>query len=199
MACEIESKLKEGNRRLFAVVNNAGVITNGPIEMQPMKSVEFQFDVNVLGQIRVIQETTKFLRESHGRMVNTVSIAGRTTTGCIGAYSGSKHAMEAITDACRLELKPWKISVSAIEPGVIDTSLARSAANNDEIWDKLKPGAREIYPELFVASSKSGQLGLAGEPVDTVSDAIIHAVTSSHPKTRYLVGTDAKVLAFLKW
>ena len=72
----IENELKD-NRRLFAFVNNAGVITNGPIEMQPISSVEFQINVNLLGHVRIIQGLTKFIRQSKGRIINVVSVAGR--------------------------------------------------------------------------------------------------------------------------
>merc|ERR1711879_209154 len=154
-------------------------------------------NVNLLGHIRILQETIKLVRESKGRIVNVVSVAGRITTGALGAYSASKHGMEAITDALRAELEPWKISVTAIEPGIIDTGLARSAADGEGVWNKLLPGARELYPDLYQITTRTGKMGLVGNPVDTVTDAIEHAITSSHPQTRYLVGGDAKFFAFM--
>lgn len=115
----VRAEVAPEDRRLAGILNNAGIITNAPLEVQPMEDVVRQLDVNVVGHVRVLQALLPLVRKDRARIVNLVSIAGRYSTPGLGAYSASKHAMEAVTDTLRLELEPWHISVSAIEPGMI--------------------------------------------------------------------------------
>ena len=191
-----------GEAGLFGLVNNAGIAIGSPLELIPLKQLRRQLEVNVVGQIAVTQAVLPFLRRARGRIVNMGSIAGRGTIPMMGAYSASKHALEALTDALRLELYPWGIEVSIIEPGAIDTP----------IWDKSMQVSMEIESELPVEGRKlykdaagriRDRVGLASRaaiPSDAVAQAVLHALTAKRPKTRYLVGRDAKVRAImLRW
>lgn len=115
----VRAEVAPEDRRLAGILNNAGIITNAPLEVQPIEDVVRQLDVNVVGHVRVLQALLPLVRKDRARIVNLVSIAGRYSTPGLGAYSASKHAMEAVTDTLRLELEPWHISVSAIEPGMV--------------------------------------------------------------------------------
>ena len=114
---------------LSGLVNNAGIAIGSPLELIPLQQLRRQLEVNVVGQIAVTQAVLPLLRRAHGRIVNMGSIAGRGTIPMMGPYSASKHALEALTDALRLELYPWGIEVSIIEPGAVATP----------IWDKSMP------------------------------------------------------------
>jgi NAD(P)-dependent dehydrogenase (short-subunit alcohol dehydrogenase family) len=187
---------------LFGLVNNAGIAIGSPLELIPLKQLRRQLEVNVVGQIAVTQAVLPFLRRARGRIVNMGSIAGRGAIPMMGPYSASKHALEALTDALRLELYPWGIEVSIIEPGAIDTP----------IWDKSMQVSMEIESELPIEGRKlyndtagriRDRVGLAARraiPSDAVVAAVLHALTAKRPKTRYLVGRDAKVRAILlRW
>merc|ERR1712137_315078 len=117
---------KDSSKQLVGLVNNAGIALLGPLEMQPISTFKKQIDVNLFGHIIVSQAFLPFIRNSKGRIVNIVSLAGRTTLAGLGAYCASKHAMEAISDCFRLELQPWNISVSAVEPGFMKTPMVEN-------------------------------------------------------------------------
>ena len=120
----------------------------------------------------------------------------------MGPYSASKFAMEALTDALRLELYPWGIHVSIIEPGAIATPIWDKSLNSAVDVEKDMPaGAKLLYEkaarQVREAVQRAAQRAI---PVDAVVQAVLHALTSPRPKTRYLVGTDAKLRAFMaKW
>src|SRR5581483_4207246 len=106
-----------------AVVANAGIGIAGPLEFLPPTELTRQLDVNVVGQLRVVQPLVPALRASRGRIVLMGSIGGRSALPFIGAYAMSKFALEAFADALRVELAPWGIHVSIVEPGTIATSI----------------------------------------------------------------------------
>jgi len=191
---------KESGKQLVGVVNNAGILVGGPLEYVPMDRVEFQFQVNTFGHIRVTQVFLPLLRQSKGRIVNVVSIAGKVAGGLMGPYSASKHAMEAVTDTFRKELRRFGIAVVAIEPGFMLTPLLTNAVNNfEKSWEAFPAEAREIYHREYQAgvNAKGGiAKKLANDPTK-VSAAIVDALTSPNPLTRYKVGNDAKILGVL--
>lgn len=191
-----------GDAGLAGLINNAGIAVGSPLEVIPIDQLRRQFEVNVFGQIAVTQAFLPLLRKAHGRIVNMGSIAGRATIPLMGPYSASKHALEALTDALRLELQQWGIQVSVIEPGAIATP----------IWEKSVRAAKDLetaadssaaigYTELIMRIKET--VGKAAEraiPPDAVVRAVVHALTASRPRTRYLVGTDAKIRAWMvKW
>jgi NAD(P)-dependent dehydrogenase (short-subunit alcohol dehydrogenase family) len=191
-----------GQAGLSGLVNNAGIAIGSPLELIPLQQLRRQLEVNVVGQIAVIQAVLPLLRRARGRIVNMGSIAGRGTIPMMGPYSASKHALEALTDALRLELYPWGIEVSIIEPGAIATP----------IWDKSMQISLDVESEmpadgrhLYEAAARSvreavGQTAARAIPADAVVKAVLHALTAKRPNTRYLVGRDAKLRAvMLRW
>ena len=112
-----------GPAGLVALVNNAGVVVPGPLEFVPLDKLRGQFEVNVIGQVAVIQAFLPLLRETRGRIVNISSIDGRIATPLLGPYVASKFALEGLSDALRRELRPWGIQITLIEPGAIKTRI----------------------------------------------------------------------------
>ena len=191
-----------GDTGLAGLVNNAGIAIGSPLEFIPLDQLRRQLEVNVVGQIAVTQAVLPLVRRARGRIVNMGSIAGRATIPMMGPYSASKHALEAVTDALRLELAPWDIEVSIIEPGAIDTPIwDKSLQVSTEIESELPMEAKQLYENT--AERIRDRVGLSARraiPADAVVEAVWHALTSKRPKTRYLVGRDAKVRAIMaKW
>ena len=175
---------------LHGLINNAGIAVAGPLEFLPPEELRRQLEVNVVGQLRMTQLCLPALREGRGRVVNMGSISGLNALPLLGAYAMSKFALEAMTDALRVELAPWGIHVAIVEPGTIKTP----------IWTRERPDpppeAVPLYGARIDAFRRLAvKRGTAGAPPETVADAVEHALTSAKPRTRYLVGRDAKLRA----
>lgn len=184
---------------VYGLVNNAGIVVAGPIEGIPLDEFRKQFDVNVIGLVAVTQAFLPLVRKARGRVVNVGSIAGRITVPFIGAYSASKFAVEAISDALRRELEPHGVKVSLIEPGSVDTPIWDKSFNKaEDLRSGLAKDMEVLYSErMNHFENMAKKLGRQGISVNHVTKAITHALSSSWPKTRYLVGAEAKVTAFL--
>lgn len=188
-----------GTSGLFGLINNAGIAVVGPLEAVPIPDLRRQLEINLIGQVAVTQTFLPLVRLARGRIVNMGSIAGRAAMPLMGPYSASKFALEAITDALRLEVQQWGIEVSIIEPGAIATP----------IWDKSGKGATDLEaattPEMrmLYAGVIAGVRKVVAEAAnraiapDAVAQAVEHALTAARPKTRYLVGADAKFRALM--
>ena len=132
--------------RLDALVDNAGIAIAAPLEFLPAEELTRQLDVNVVGQLRVLQAFLPAVRAARGRIVVMGSIAGRSALPFLGGYAMSKFALEAMADALRVELAPWGIHVSIIEPGTIATP----------IWTKPQPAAEQLPAARRRTRSESG-------------------------------------------
>ncbi len=191
-----------GEKGLGGLVNNAGIVVGSPLEVIPLSHLRKQLEVNVIGQIAVTQAFLPLLRRGRGRIVNMGSIAGRGTIPLLGPYSASKYALEALTDALRMELQPWGIQVSIIEPGAIATPIwEKSAKEAEGLEASVSAEAKALYGEAVIrireAIAQAAQRAIAP---DAVVRAVHHALTASRPRTRYLVGSDAKLRAWMvKW
>jgi NAD(P)-dependent dehydrogenase (short-subunit alcohol dehydrogenase family) len=197
-AQEIRTSL--GSRQLTGVVNNAGIGVAGPLEFLPIAELRRAFEVNVIGQIAVTQAVLPLLRASRGRIVNIGSIAGRSALPLTGAYAASKFALEALTDSLRVELMPWGIHVSIVEPGVIATPIWETSIKHaNELISRMPPAALDYYGKIIAGvRRRSEQGGAQGLPPRAVADVVVHALTAQQPKTRYLVGRDARMRALLQ-
>jgi NAD(P)-dependent dehydrogenase (short-subunit alcohol dehydrogenase family) len=185
--------------QLLGVVNNAGIAVAGPLEFLPIRELRRQLEVNVIGQIAVTQAVLPLLRESRGRVINVGSIAGRSALPLTGAYAASKFAMEALTDSLRVELMPAGIHVSIIEPGVIATPIWDTSLKlGDQLLQEMPKEAMSYYGRVVDAVRKRAARGTGGLPPRVVADAVVHALTSAKPKTRYLVGRDARFRAIFQ-
>jgi NAD(P)-dependent dehydrogenase (short-subunit alcohol dehydrogenase family) len=183
--------------RLDAVVNNAGIVVPGPMESLSAEDVRRQFDVNVVGPVAVTNAVLPRLRASRGRIVFVSSMSGRVSTPMTGAYNASKFALEAIADAWRMELRPWGISVSLIEPAMTDTDMWRAAPQQQESAEQaMDPEHRRLYDKHLDGMRKTiPRAQRMAKPVDTVAAQIERALTANKPKARYVVGFDAKAQA----
>lgn len=183
-----------GQDGLAGLVNNAGIAVSGPLEFVPVEELRRQLDVNVVGQIAVTQAFLPMLRRARGRVVNMGSVGGRIALPLLGPYAASKFAMEGLTDSLRREVRRWGIEVSIVEPGGVATPIwDKSAAAADELLDGMPPEANELYGDLIAAVRKEAQkTGENGLPPLEVAKAVGHALTAEKPKTRYLIGRDAK-------
>lgn len=191
-----------GEAGLAGLINNAGIAIGSPLEVIPLDQLRRQLEVNVIGQIAVTQAFLPLLRLGRGRIVNMGSIAGRGTIPMMGPYSASKFALEALTDALRLELQPWGIEVSIIEPGAIATPIwEKSLKTAGDVEAGISGEGKRLYEEAARRVKETvDQAAQRAIPVDAVVEAVLHALTASRPKTRYLVGTDAKIRAIMiKW
>ena len=186
-----------GIEALDGLVNNAGIALAAPLEFVPVDELRYQLDVNVVGQVAVTQAFLPALRAARGRVVLVGSIAGRSALPFLGSYAASKHALEAIADSLRVELAPWGIGVSIIEPGTIQTAIwTRSAARADALIARMGPRVGELYGARMAAFRKvAAKRGSGGAPAEAVAAVVERALSSSRPRTRYLVGRDARIRA----
>jgi NAD(P)-dependent dehydrogenase (short-subunit alcohol dehydrogenase family) len=176
---------------LHALVNNAGVGVGGPLELIDLAALREQFEVNVFGQVAVTQALLPALRRGRGRIVLVSSIGGRVAVPFIAPYGASKHALEAIGHALRVELRSSRIKVSLVEPGSVKTP----------IWEKSRvdPERVQIPPELEAEYGRvpaaMGKVitdtGRRGVPPERVAATIERALNARRPRSRYLVGSDA--------
>jgi len=184
-------KIKEqiGNHGLAGLVNSAGIGVSGPLELVPIEELRRQFEVNVIGQVAVIQAFLPLLRIAKGRIVNIGSVNGALTPPYLGPYSASKFALEAITDALRIELRTWGIRVSIVEPGAIDTPIwEKSFADADRLANTIPSQAMALYVlDLAAVRNNMTKIAKQAEPVDAVVRAVVHALTAPNPKTRYFL------------
>jgi NAD(P)-dependent dehydrogenase (short-subunit alcohol dehydrogenase family) len=180
---------------LDALVNNAGIAIAMPLEFIPVDELRRQLEVNVIGQVAVTQAFLPQLRRSRGRIVFVGSIAGRSALPFLGAYAASKHALEAIVDTWRVELRPFGVEVSLVEPGSIRTPIwTKSAALADSLANGAPSQLGELYGDrIGVFRRVAAERGSKGASVEAVVDAVENALTWERPRTRRLVGRDAKI------
>lgn len=185
--------------RLDAVVNNAGVVVAGPVELVSVQELRRQLEVNVVGQAAVTQAVLPRLRASRGRIVFVSSVSGRVATPMFGPYSASKFALEAMADSLRMEVAPWGIRVVVVEPAQTDTDLWRLADRDfDQAVAALDPHGRELYGKHLAGFRKTiPRAQRAAVPVDDVSAVIERALTDRRPRARYVVGRGPRVQAWM--
>jgi NAD(P)-dependent dehydrogenase (short-subunit alcohol dehydrogenase family) len=184
-----------GDAGLRGLVNNAGIAQPSPIEIMPIDALREQLEVNVVGQVAVSQAFLPLIRRARGRVVNISSVGGRVSSPALGAYAASKFAIEAISDAMRMELHQWGIHVAVIEPGSFGTEIWRRGGEAaDSTLEQTPEENRALYAGLIAAVRKlARRTEDRGKPPDAVVRAIVHALTASRPRTRYVVGTDARI------
>lgn len=189
-----------GEKGIVGLINNAGVAVFGPLEFVQPAELNRQLEINVTGQVIVTQTFLPLLRKGHGRIVNIGSIAGKIANPFMGPYAASKHAMEAISDALRVELKPWDIQVALLEPGSIKTEIWNKAeVDAEEYLKNLPPEGHTLYGKMLGAVRRMAQSSARrGSAPELVAGLVDHALTSAKPKTRYLVGRDAQFAALIR-
>ena len=186
----IQASCPEG---LYALVNNAGVGLPAAVELSTLDEVRSLFEVNTIAPLRMIQSCLPLLRQAGGRIVNMSSMNGTMALPMVGAYSASKFALEAFSDALRVELRPWQIPVSIIRPGQVRTSIFDKAGEaldkrRSEIPEPLKKG----YDKMYARAAKFNERGTKSPTSpEKVARVVLQALTAKHPSPRYHVGRDA--------
>ena len=171
---------------LDVLVNVAGTLVLGPVEAVPEEQTRSQFEVNLFGSLAVTRAFLPPMRErGAGRIVNVSSILGRFALPGSGLYSASKFAIEAYSDALRMELAPFGVRVVLVEPGVIDTPLYEVAAASLSVYDE----ALEPYRVMWTAGfGFPKRLLKAAAPVDSIAATLARAALEPNPRARYRPG-----------
>ncbi|MGV9667175.1 SDR family oxidoreductase [Nocardia niigatensis] len=180
---------------LTAVVNNAGIVADGPVELLDLDTLRNQFEVNVFGAVAVTQAVLPRLRATRGRVVFISSLSGRISTPGTGAYNSSKFALEGLVDALRVELRPWGIHTALIEPGPVATDLWFGATDMvDTTTAHLTDAQRELYSAHLAGLRKmSQQVPKIAAPVESVVKEVERALTAKRPRARYIPGIAGKI------
>jgi len=188
-----------GGSGLHGLVNNAGIAVGGPIEYLEVDQWREQFEVNVFGQIAVTRAFLPAIRTGQGRIVFVGSNSGRISVAMMGPYCSSKHALEAVAESLRLELRAEHIPVVLIEPGAVRTPIwdkgRRAAA---ELEQTLPPQALVRYrDQIDAVHAGIDQQEKSGIDPDRVAAAVQKALTAARPSPRIQVGLDASLTAVL--
>ena len=196
MTSGIEKIIAETGR-IDVLVNNAGYGSFGAIEDVPIDEARRQFEVNVFGLARLTQLVLPHMRaQRSGTIINISSIGGRFTTLLGGWYHASKHAVEALSDALRMETATFGIDVVVIEPGLIRTEWSGIAANHLEETAEGSAYASQI--KAVANSMRSESTNKRQSPPSVIADTVEKIVTARKPRTRYVVGFAAKPLVTLR-
>jgi NAD(P)-dependent dehydrogenase (short-subunit alcohol dehydrogenase family) len=189
-----------GDGVLAGLVNNAGVAVAAPLEYVPLDQFRRQLEVNLIGQVAVTQVFLPALRRAGGRIVNVSSIGGLVALPLLSPYNASKFALEAVSDSLRRELRSQGIDVIVIEPGGIKTPIwTKGNKLADEMISEMPPEAERLYGRLVAGVRRETvkierERGLSPR---AVAEVIGTALTVERPRTRYVVGREAKVRANL--
>lgn len=184
---------------LAALVNNAGVAITGPVEAVPVQEWRRQMEVNLLGQVAVTRALLPALLRARGRVVNLSSIGGRVAGPLFGPYAASKFALEAMTDSLRREVAQFGVRVVSVEPGGIATPIwDKGLQDADRLIDEMPEEARRRYHRLIASVRHEAQrMSRDGLPPEAVAEVVGWALTARRPRTRYVVGRDARIQAAL--
>lgn len=189
--------IAEAHGRIDVLVNNAGYGLYGAAEDVPIEDARYQFEVNLFGPARLTQLVLPYMRAQHGGTIVNVSSMGGQITFPLGAwYHASKHALEAYSDALRMEVAPFGIRVVIVQPGLIKTEFG--GVSSRAVREYSGNGPYGELAESFARSTERSyeEQGRSSDP-SVVAKAILKAVESRHPKTRYVVGRMARPLITL--
>ena len=185
----------ETEKRIDVLVNNAGYGSYGALEDVPISEAKYQFDVNIFGLARLTQLVLPYMRvQKSGKIINISSIGGKMCEPHGSWYHATKFAVEGLSDCLRMELKQFGIDVVIIEPGAIKTEWTNIAKEN-----LAKVSGNSAYKDMvgkhvkmFESADKRGS-----EPI-VIARVIAKAINSNNPKTRYVAGSGAKIILFLR-
>jgi len=200
----MRAAVEEVERRESAVgvlVNNAGYSQSGAVEAVPMEKVRRQFETNVFGLVRMCQLVLPGMRrQGWGRIVNVSSMGGKLTFPGGGYYHATKHAVEALSDALRFEVEGFGVGVSVIEPGLIQTSFARTAVGSMDGPEADGPyaGFEAAVTRTTAETYERGPLLRLGGGPETVAWKIEEAISARNPRSRYAVTPSAHLFLWLR-
>ncbi|SDT16256.1 SDR family oxidoreductase [Actinoplanes derwentensis] len=186
-------------RPLRAVINNAGIAINAPVELLSMDEWRRQFEVNFFGHVAVTKAVLPALHASSGRVVNISSVGGKVALPTYGAYAGAKFAMEGMSDALRRELAPHGVQVVVVEPGGVQTEMTGHGIDRmQKTIATMSATERTRYGALLQAIiNQATAFTASGLPAERAGRIIADATTARRPRARYTIGRDAAVLTRL--
>ena len=199
----VVSEIESEHGALGALVNNAGYSQSGAVEAVPLDRVRAQFETNVFGLIRLTQLVLPAMRRARrGRIVLLSSMGGKLVFPGGGLYHATKHAVEALGDALRFELRGFGIRVVIIEPGLIRTKFSEAAVGAMVgVGDEVDEGYRAFHARVAEATRNSyvkGKAAILAGSSDDVASVIETAISSHHPRTRYKVSSSARVFIAMR-
>jgi short-subunit dehydrogenase len=183
--------------RVDVLVNNAGYGQMGPVELIPYPAIQRQFQINVLGPLALIRALVPIMRDrGGGRIINISSLGGRMAFPFGGLYSASKFALEALSDTLRMELEPFNIKVSVIEPGPVSTNffIAAAQAVEETVAKPEDTPYRAAFEKLKGLEKQTSSRAWTSE---RVAEVIVQALTDRNPRPRYIAATGGKFLLFM--
>ena len=191
---------RHGEESLFALINNAGLGLPAVLELASIEEVKRVIEVNTIGPLRMVQRCLPHLRRGSGRVINMSSINGMLALPALGAYSASKFALEAISDSLRVELRPWGITVSLIQPGQINTAIfAKGHAALTRQAGRIPEPLQAGYGPLYTRAHQFNERGThSSSSPEKVAQVVLRALLARCPKARYKVGFDAYGLALMQ-
>jgi NAD(P)-dependent dehydrogenase (short-subunit alcohol dehydrogenase family) len=186
-------------RAVRALVNNAGIGVNVPVEAFAIDEWRRLFEVNFFGHIAVTQALLPALIRSKGRVVNISSVGGKIAMATYGPYAGTKFALEAVSDSLRREIAPFGVQVVVVEPGAVRTEMpGRAISTAHELASTMTPEQNQRYAGLVHAiTAQAASHTNSGLPADAAAKVIAKAVTARKPRTRYTIGRDAALITRL--
>lgn len=195
----LAARVADDPRPLHALVNNAGIQVNAPVEALPMPEWRRVLEVNLFGHVAVSQALLPALLDSKGRVINISSVGGKVAMATYGAYAGAKFALEAVSDSLRREVEPLGVRVVVVEPGGVRTRIAaRGTATANDLAAHMTPEQHTRYDGLVQANNNLMASGTAsGLTADAAARVIAKAVTVRRPRTRYTAGRDAALITRL--
>jgi NAD(P)-dependent dehydrogenase (short-subunit alcohol dehydrogenase family) len=198
MAEQVSSAV--GDAGLAGLVNNAGSTLPGPVEYLSLSGFRHQLEVNLVGPLAVTQALLPLLRRGGGRVVNVTSAAGKAGVPLMAPYVAAKHGLEGLSDVLRLEFRRLGIEVSVVEPGFIATAMGGKLQRDTEEAIRCLPqdGQRRYGPQLEAVAENISEHAASGSGPEVVAEAVVHALTSDRPRTRYPVGDGAKRMLLLR-
>jgi NAD(P)-dependent dehydrogenase (short-subunit alcohol dehydrogenase family) len=188
-----------GDAGIAGLVNNAGIGVSYPAELIPLDLLRRSYDINLFGQVEMIQTFLPLLRSAGGRIINIGSIGDRLTIPFGAPLNSAKWAFASVTEALRLELRPWGIHVVLIEPASIKTdAIDKLESDAKRVLSELDELGRARYGDTYRSMiERALKIEAHGSPPDVVAQVILEALTAKKPKSRYLAGKHGRRLALL--
>ncbi len=189
------------NRSLRALINNAAIEINAPLEVLALSEWKRQFDVNLFGQVAMIQALLPALFQSCGTIINISSIGGKAAMAGYGPYASTKFALEGLSDALRRELKPFGVKVIVIEPGgVISPMSLQVRSKAEKITNEMTPEHRNRYGAMMYAMVSLAESYIKNAvSAEKAGEIIANTLSKRKPRTRYTIGRDAAMVRFMNW
>ncbi|HZO75901.1 MAG TPA: SDR family NAD(P)-dependent oxidoreductase [Ktedonobacteraceae bacterium] len=182
---------------LDALLNNAGTATGGPIELVSLDDMRALFEINIIAHVDVIQHFLPLLKEARGTIINVSSVSGRIATPVTGVYAASKFALEAISDALRVELAPFGVRVVLIEPSSSPTNIWQTSIQR--ALQQMEPHRNGPYgPLLHLAERSAARSSKQGFPPQLFADTLVRILDSRQPRPRYIVPRNAIIAVLMR-